>query len=117
MPIFEKNANFQSRKGRPEMAGPNRHSDGFARENSVPEIQRAQIIQVERGILKLLEKRSKNQHKLAFVRTSPWNPAENLPYEYARIFKFHNFKKTKKTVLKELDERCATEVDTVFFLR
>lgn len=51
---------------------------------------------------------------MAFVRTSPWNPAENLPYEYARIFKFHNFKKTKKTVLKELDERCASEVDTVF---
>ncbi|PAV74253.1 hypothetical protein WR25_18113 [Diploscapter pachys] len=50
---------------------------------------------------------------LKSFRTSPWNPAENLPYEYARIFKFHNFKKTKKTVLKELDERCAAEVDTV----
>jgi pre-rRNA-processing protein TSR1 len=31
-------------------------------------------------------------------RTSPWDPYENLPQDYARIFQFEDFEKTKKKV-------------------
>lgn len=34
-------------------------------------------------------------------RTSPWDPKENLPQHYARIFQFMNFNKTKKRVMHE----------------
>jgi pre-rRNA-processing protein TSR1 len=36
---------------------------------------------------------------LKSFRSSPWDPKENLPYDYARIFQFENFKRTRKTVL------------------
>ncbi|ETN74250.1 AARP2CN domain protein [Necator americanus] len=41
---------------------------------------------------------------LKSFRTSPWDPKENLPSDYARIFQFQNYKKTRKTVLNEIDE-------------
>jgi hypothetical protein len=37
-------------------------------------------------------------------RTSPWNPKENLPPEYGRIYKISNFKRTKKIVLNEIHQ-------------
>ena len=36
---------------------------------------------------------------LKSYRTSPWDPKENLPGDYARIFQFDNFKRTSKRVL------------------
>lgn len=48
---------------------------------------------------------------LKSLRTSPWDPKESLPFEYAKIFDFDNFVRTQKTVLakaKELDS-CTQE--------
>jgi len=38
---------------------------------------------------------------LKSFRTSPWDPRENLPSDYARIFQFENFDRTCKRVTKE----------------
>ncbi|KAG8590164.1 hypothetical protein GDO81_006660 [Engystomops pustulosus] len=39
---------------------------------------------------------------LKSFRTSPWDPKENLPRDYARIFQFHDFFRTRKRIFKEL---------------
>ncbi|CAJ0606670.1 unnamed protein product [Cylicocyclus nassatus] len=41
---------------------------------------------------------------LKSFRTSPWDPKENLPSDYARIFQFQNYKKTRKNVLSQIDD-------------
>lgn len=46
---------------------------------------------------------TKKVTKYFFYRTSPWDPKENLPVDYARIFKFANFKRTKQLALENVN--------------
>ncbi|KAJ3404033.1 hypothetical protein HDU80_003377 [Chytriomyces hyalinus] len=41
---------------------------------------------------------------LKSFRTSPWDAYENLPIDYAKIFQFESFKKTKTRIIKDLEE-------------
>jgi pre-rRNA-processing protein TSR1 len=37
-------------------------------------------------------------------RTSPWDPYENLPRDYARIFQFEDFKRTERAVRRRAED-------------
>ncbi|KAI8900619.1 hypothetical protein BC833DRAFT_618364 [Globomyces pollinis-pini] len=58
---------------------------------------------------------------LKSFRTSPWDPYENLPVDYSRIFQFKNFKRSKKRAIDSLDDeggvapgtRVTIEIDRV----
>ena len=42
--------------------------------------------------------------------TSPWDPFENLPRDYARIFQFEDFKRTERAVKRRAEEEGGVEV-------
>ncbi|XP_063167634.1 pre-rRNA-processing protein TSR1 homolog [Candoia aspera] len=41
---------------------------------------------------------------LKSFRTSPWDPQENLPRDYARIFQFQDFSRTRKHIFQRLEK-------------
>jgi pre-rRNA-processing protein TSR1 len=41
---------------------------------------------------------------LKSFRNSPWDPLENLPIDYARIFQFQNYKRSKKRVIEMIED-------------
>lgn len=47
---------------------------------------------------------------LRSFRTSPWDPYENLPRDYARIFQFEDFKRTERVVKRRAEEQGGVEV-------
>uniref|UniRef100_A0A914I601 Pre-rRNA-processing protein TSR1 homolog n=1 Tax=Globodera rostochiensis TaxID=31243 RepID=A0A914I601_GLORO len=47
---------------------------------------------------------------LKSFRTSPWDPKEDLPRNYARIYRFVNFKRTRKLALAEAHKAFDAEV-------
>lgn len=40
-------------------------------------------------------------------RTSPWDPYENLPRDYARIFQFEDFKRTERSVRRRAEQEAS----------
>ncbi|XP_060084844.1 pre-rRNA-processing protein TSR1 homolog [Ylistrum balloti] len=55
--------------------------------------------EVDTPLEKVARQRFARYRGLKSFRTTLWDPKENLPLDYARIFQFGNFKKTKKRVL------------------
>ncbi|XP_054858050.1 pre-rRNA-processing protein TSR1 homolog [Eublepharis macularius] len=47
---------------------------------------------------------------LKSFRTSPWDPSENLPRDYARIFQFQDFFQTRKHVFRQLKKEEGDDV-------
>uniref|UniRef100_A0A0N4ZFE2 Pre-rRNA-processing protein TSR1 homolog n=1 Tax=Parastrongyloides trichosuri TaxID=131310 RepID=A0A0N4ZFE2_PARTI len=46
---------------------------------------------------------------LKSFKNAKWDPKENLPYDYARIFKISNYPYTKKVITKEIEEEFENE--------
>lgn len=44
-------------------------------------------------------------------RTSPWDPYENLPKDYAKIFQFEDYRRTERAVRRRAEEEMDTSVD------
>ena len=42
---------------------------------------------------------------LESFRTTPWDPKENLPVDYAKIFQFENFERTRRRIFKDIEDK------------
>ena len=51
---------------------------------------------------------------LRSFRTSPWDPYENLPRDYARIFQFDDFKRVERNVKRRTEADAAGVQVSVF---
>lgn len=50
---------------------------------------------------KLARERFARYRGMQSFRTTPWDPYENLPVDYARIFQYENYRRTKARVVSE----------------
>jgi pre-rRNA-processing protein TSR1 len=54
---------------------------------------------------------------LKSFRSSPWDPKENLPLDYARIFQFENFNRSQKKGKAEIEaDETAVQVSCCHYL-
>lgn len=51
---------------------------------------------------------------LESFRTSSWDAKENLPEDYARIYQFENYDRTRRRVFKELEDSLVNMVRMLF---
>ncbi|XP_015927815.2 pre-rRNA-processing protein TSR1 homolog [Parasteatoda tepidariorum] len=54
---------------------------------------------------------------LKSFNTSPWDPMENLPHDYAKIYRFEHFRQTKKKVLNSEKEGLWSETYATLFIK
>ena len=47
-------------------------------------------------------------------RTSPWDPYENLPRDYGRIFQFEDFKRSERGIRRRAEGEVGAEVNPLF---
>lgn len=59
---------------------------------------------VKRFLSCCLSLRFQKYRGLKSFRTSPWDPKENLPRDYARIFQFQDFFRTRKHLFRQIEK-------------
>lgn len=59
--------------------------------------------EVDTPLDRLAKARFQKYRGLSSFRHSPWDPREELPVDYGRVFQFHSFRQTAKRVLRDAD--------------